>query len=41
MVEPLALGVIDGGARMEQVVVRPAVTITGVIAYVEVLCCAM
>lgn len=39
VVELLALGVIEGGARIEQVVVRPAVTITGVMAYVEVLCC--
>ncbi len=40
VVEELALGVIDGGARIEQVVVRPAITIIGVIAYVDVLCCA-
>lgn len=37
--EPLAVGVIEGGARIEQVVVRPTVTMMGVIAYVEVLCC--
>lgn len=39
VVEPLAVGVIEGGARIEQVVVRPTVTMMGVIAYVEVLCC--
>lgn len=31
---------IDGGASIEQVVVRAAVTIIGVTAYVEVPCCA-
>lgn len=31
---------IDGGASIEQVVVRAAVTIIGVMAYVEVACCA-
>lgn len=39
VVKPLALGVIDGGVRTAQVVVRPLVTMIGVIAYVEVLCC--
>lgn len=39
VVDPLALGVIDGGARIEQVVVRPTVTMIGVMAYVEVVCC--
>ena len=30
---------IEGGASIEQVVVRAAVTIIGVTAYVEVPCC--
>ena len=32
VVEPLALGVIDAGAKVEHVVVRPTVTMMGVIA---------